>query len=412
MSNCSLDNDLASHRQKLNARTATRVGFSTPPTRGSTIIRVLIPILLALPGAAAGDPERRLKLPETPFNYSQTDLPEHVARVAAQFDNTPPDNPITDDGATLGRVLFYDTSLSANGTTSCATCHQQRHGFAEPRTVSIGFDGKTVTRNSMSLVNARYYANGRFFWDERAKTLEEQVLMPIENEIEMGHSLTKLTAQLRSDPLYPPLFEKAFGTEKVSSTRISRALAQFIRSIVSFRSPFDQGRALVDNVDAPFPNFTDEENLGKEQFLHRGGCAACHLRKTPDGRQQSAFFFIDKATVNGVDGEISGTDRGKGNVSGVSADTGAFKSPSLRNISVTGPYMHDGRFPTVDRVLEHYNWSVRPHPNLDDRLQDAAANGIAIPERQKVALAVFLETLTDSGLLNDPRFSDPFVRTD
>ncbi|MCR9197130.1 MAG: hypothetical protein NXI04_00640 [Planctomycetaceae bacterium] len=363
-----------------------------------------------LPAEDGGKSSRQLQLPDTPYRYADIKLPTHFAAVASKFDNTPPDNPITDHGATLGRVLFYDTSLSANGTTSCASCHQQQHAFAEPRAVSIGFDGRPVTRNSMSLVNARYYASGKFFWDERAATLERQVLLPIENEIEMGHSLPVLVRQLQRDPLYPPLFKDAFGTETVTTDRIAKALAQFIRSIVSCRSRFDEGVSQVDHIDDPFPNFTDEENLGKQQFLHRGGCATCHLRTQPNGDPQSAFFFVDKATVNGVDAEVIESDTGKGRVTGNRAHDGAFKSPSLRNVALTGPYMHDGRFATLDRVLEHYNWSVRPHPNLDDRLADAAANGIAIPERQKVALAVFLETLTDQALLQDPRFADPFVR--
>lgn len=355
-------------------------------------------------------PARRLQLPATPYNYANVPLPAHFQTAARTFDNTPADNPITDHGATLGRVLFYDPTLSATGTTSCASCHQQQHAFAEPRAVSVGFAGQQVTRNSMSLVNSRYYASGKFFWDERAATLEQQVLMPIENEIEMGHSLPDLVRQLQQDPLYPPLFRHAFGTDTVTTDRIARALAQFLRSIVSYRSRFDQGLAQVNSIDDPFPNFTAAENLGKQQFLHRGGCAVCHLRTLPDGDAQFAFFFVDKATVNGVDGEITGRDTGKGGVTKNRQHDGAFKSPSLRNVARTGPYMHDGRFATLDRVLEHYNWSVRPHPNLDDRLSDAAANGIAIPERQKVALATFLETLTDDALLTDPRFADPFVR--
>jgi cytochrome c peroxidase len=359
-----------------------------------------------------GVADRQLNLPAVPFNYSQVELPPHFAEIAATYDNTPSNNPITDHGATLGRVLFYDKSLSANGTTSCASCHEQKLAFTDEKTLSVGFQGKPVTRNSMSLINARYYRSGRFFWDERAATLEEQTLMPIENPVEMGHSLPALVAQLQADKIYPPLFHSAFGSGDVSADRMGQAIAQFIRSIVSYRSRYDVGRSAVASVHDRFPNFTEQENYGKLQFLERGQCAQCHLHDaTASGRtRQSAFFFVDGPAVNGVDGELRGADAGVGGKTGVARDMGAFKAPSLRNIELTGPYMHDGRFTTIDRVLEHYNWSVRPHPNLDSRLEQISAQGLALPEREKVALTEFLKTLTDHALITDPKFSDPFER--
>ncbi|HIF00639.1 MAG TPA: cytochrome-c peroxidase [Planctomycetes bacterium] len=355
---------------------------------------------------------RKLNLPAVPFNYSQIELPPHFAVAAVTYDNTPSHNPITDHGATLGRVLFYDTRLSANGTVSCASCHKQKLAFTDEKTLSVGFRGKQVTRNSMSLVNARYYRSGRFFWDERAATLEEQTLMPIENSVEMGHSLPRLVKQLQADEIYPPLFQNAFGSSDVSSLRMAQAMAQFIRSIVSYRSKYDVGRAAVGSVNDPFANFTDQENYGKQQFLERGQCAQCHLHDatTSDRTRQSAFFFVNGPAVNGVDGGVGVPDVGVGGRTGVVKDMGAFKASSLRNIELTGPYMHDGRFTTIDRVIEHYNWSVRPHPNLDSRLEEISAQGLALPEREKVALTEFLKTLTDYELINDPKFADPFVR--
>ncbi|MCP4788346.1 MAG: cytochrome-c peroxidase [Fuerstiella sp.] len=380
-----------------------------------TILPVLFVLMqlsvyaMAFDDSVAG---RNLNLPAVPFNYSQVELPQHFAEIAAKYDNTPSHNPITDHGATLGRVLFYDTTLSANGTVSCASCHKQNLAFTDERRLSVGFRGKQVTRNSMSLVNARYYRSGRFFWDERAATLEEQTLMPIENSVEMGHSLPRLVMQLQADEIYPPLFKSAFGSSDVSSLRMAQAMAQFIRSIVSYRSKYDVGRAAVDSVYDSFVNFTDQENYGKRQFLERGQCAQCHLHDaTTSGRnRQSAFFFVDGPAVNGVDGEIGVPDVGVGGRTGVMKDLGAFKASSLRNVEVTGPYMHDGRFTTIDRVIEHYNWSVRPHPNLDSRLDEISAQGLALPEREKVALTEFLKTLTDYELINDRKFSDPFVR--
>ena len=363
-------------------------------------------------GQVHQEANRAIRLPVTPYNYSEISLPEHVRAAAERFDNTPSDNPITDAGATLGRVLFYDRTLSANGTTSCATCHKQALAFTDDRKLSVGFEGIEVTRNSMSLINARYYRRGRFFWDERAATLEDQVLMPIENAVEMGHTLNKLTTQLQSDPLYPALFDSAFGSEQVTQDRIAKALAQFVRSIVSFRSKYDAGRVKVESPLDPFPNFTAQENLGKQQFFGRANCASCHLADTanpPEGIRQSAFFFVDQPAVNGIDSETDTADAGVGEHTGRGSDVGRFKVPSLRNVELTGPYMHDGRFITLDSVIEHYNWSVRPHPNLDERLADFAANGLALPEVPKVALTAFLATLTDHSLLQDPKFSDPFV---
>ena len=198
--------------------------------------------------------KRRLVLPQSPYSYATTDLPIHVRQVAKFYDNTPASNQITDAGATLGRVLFYDRSLSANGSVSCSSCHSQSTGFSDERRFSTGFEGKEVKRNSMSLVNLRFYKSGKFFWDERANSLEDQVLMPIEDPVEMGHSLAMLVKQLQKDAIYPPLFREAFGTPEVTEQRLARALAQFIRSMVSVRSRYDVGRSAVDSVHDPFPN--------------------------------------------------------------------------------------------------------------------------------------------------------------
>ncbi len=376
-------------------------------------LTVLVWLVACSTDAIADEPStpRRLSLPETPYNYSNLPLPKHVRDVANRFDNTPADNPITDEGATLGRVLFYDPQLSVNGKTSCASCHRQELAFTDDRKVSVGFDGRKVDRNSMSLVNLRYYRRGKFFWDERANSLEEQVLIPIENDIEMGHDLSKLVLQLQSDPLYPPLFRAAFGDEVVDKNRMAKALAQFLRSIVSFRSRYDVGREQVASVHDPFPNFSEEENYGKQQFFGRGRCFECHLSDdlpAENPERQSAFFYIETPVVNGIDSDVPGADLGTAKITKNDRDRGRFKSPSLRNVEVTVPYMHDGRFITLDSVVEHYNWSVRPHPNLDPRLDDFAANGMALPEVEKVALTAFLLTLTDRELLQDPRYSDPF----
>lgn len=365
--------------------------------------------------SAVTTPKRRLTLPAAPYRYAEQALPRHVRQVAHHFDNTPESNPITDEGATLGRVLFYDPKLSANGATSCSSCHSQRTAFTDARRYSKGFQGKEVDRNSMSLVNLRYYRPGKFFWDERADSLEEQVLMPIENPIEMGHELNALISQLQSDPIYPPLFNDAFGTPEVTKKRLARALAQFIRSLVSVHSRFDQGRAEVDSVLDPFPNFSEQENYGKKQFFGRARCAECHLPEMKEASgpaRQSAFFQLEGPLVNGIDSDSEHVDGGVGAFTSKVGDWGRFKATSLRNVVLTAPYMHDGRFRTLDQVIEHYNWSVKPHRNLDQRLEDFAANGLALPEVEKVALAAFLGTLTDTTFVTDPKFSDPFSKAD
>jgi cytochrome c peroxidase len=367
-----------------------------------------------LTSIAAG-PKRQLTLPGKPYRYADQVLPRHVKKVAHLFDNTPKSNPLTDEGATLGRVLFYDPNLSANGSTSCSSCHSQQTAFTDARRFSKGFEGKAVDRNSMSLVNLRYYRPGKFFWDERADSLEDQVLMPIENPVEMGHELNALVSQLQSDPIYPPLFHDAFGTPEVTKERLSRALAQFIRSMVSVNSRFDQGLAEVSSVLDPFPNFSEQENYGKQQFFGRARCSECHLPEM-DGNsgadRQTAFFQLEGPLVNGIDSDSEQVDGGVGAFTSKASEWGRFKSTSLRNVVLTAPYMHDGRFRTLDQVIEHYNWSVKPHRNLDRRLEDFAANGLALPEVEKVALAAFLGTLTDSTFLTDPKFSDPFTHAE
>lgn len=393
--------------------------------------------------AVEGGASRQVRLPEVPFRYSELKVPSYALKAAERFDNTPPDNPITDHGATLGRVLFYDKTLSKNATVSCASCHKQALAFTDDAPHSIGFAGEKVDRNSMSLVNLRFYRRNRYFWDERAASLEQQVMMPIENPVEMGHSVPALVQQLANDPIYSKLFQSAFGDETVTADRIAKALAQFIRSIVSFNSRYDHGRELARSVDEPFANFTDQENEGKRLFFGEARCATCHVDSgRPDDQsdlfdlhfsqeRQTAFFFINRPVVNGVDTEpyqaarnTIGTatgqsvstpaidydaDVGVGKVSGRKEDIGKFKSPSLRCVDVTGPYMHDGRFRTIEAVVEHYNWSIRPHMNLDPRLQKLDNSGVALPQADVDALVAFLKTLTDDQLLIDPRFSDPFV---
>ncbi len=328
-------------------------------------------------GTPDADPPRpevvdeTLDLPAVPFAYDDA-LPAHFQTpVVAALDNTPAGNPITDDGATLGRVLFHDTTLSANGTIACASCHLQRDAFADPAQFSAGFDGGETGRNAMGVMDARYYGNGRFFWDERAATLEEQVLLPIQNEVEMGLTLDQLVERVAAQPYYAYLFERAFGDATVTSERISRALAQFARAIVSYRSRYDEGLAAAGAANLPFPNFTAAENQGKGIFL--GACASCHLAGppppppgAPPPPRNEAIFFVDIASNNGLDATTAVDDNGKGDISGAAGDLGRFKSPSLRNVELSGPYMHDGRFADPGRRA-HPPPEPRPPPTAPAR---------------------------------------------
>ncbi len=346
--------------------------------------------------------EAVLNLPDQHYAYSDIELPNFLAIPPVNnADNIPNNNPITDAGATLGRVLFYDKKLSANNTVACASCHLQENSFSDPVALSTGFEGELTGRHSMSLANARYYRNGHFFWDERASSLEEQTLLPIQDHIEMGMFLETLETKLAQEYYYRILFRQAFGDIEITSDRISLALSQFIRSMLSYNSKYDKGLAQLPNPGQGLPGFTAQENLGRAVFFSPtlGNCAGCH---------RTNLFIGDRAQNNGLD--LSSTDNGLGDVTGFPTDNGKFKVPSLRNIGLTAPYMHDGRFNTLHQVVDHYNNGVQPHPNLDIMLRGANNQprrlNLSVEERE--ALVAFLETLTDEEFINDVRFSDPF----
>ena len=379
--------------------------------------KLLAPLVVAVVLMSACRPEpvdptaQYLNLPETPFAYTPDELPANFAQAnVLAADNTPLNNPVTDDGATLGRVLFYDRNLSANRSTSCASCHHQDQGFGDSARFSRGFAGGRTARHSMGLTNARFYANGAFFWDERAATLEDQVLMPVQDPIEMGLSIDTLLARVSSAPYYPTLFEKAFGSPEVTELRVRQALAQFVRSMMSYGSRYDEGRAQVAGPATAFPNFTAQENQGKALFFGAapgggppapGACVTCHGTEA---------FTAPGPRNNGLDATT--TDAGVGGANGNTAQDGLFKVPSLRNLSDRGPFMHDGRFATLEQVVEHYSTGVQNHPNLSPQLRGPDGQPIRpnFTAAQKAALVAFLHTLDDPGFAQDLKFSDPFIR--
>ena len=346
--------------------------------------------LVAIGGTFAVRLSETPVLPETPYDYEGLALPSYLS-INPMFDNTPADNPITNAGATLGRVLFYDVRLSRNETVSCATCHQQEHGFSDPVALSTGFGGEQTARHSMALVAPRYDTGRRFFWDKRAPTLEQLALEPIQDPIEMGMTLDELTDRLAATSFYPDLFADAFGTPDVTSDRVARALAQFIRSITASNSRYDAAREADGRYPgAPMAGLTDQENLGLRVFFGRGGCQNCHV---------GDLFMGGRVSSNGLDSTI--TDEGAG--------LGRFKVVTLRNIGLTAPYMHDGRFETLEEVIDHYSTGIQSGPGLDFHLRGpGGAARMNFSDEEKAALVAFLHTLTDTTLATDPRWSDPF----
>lgn len=325
-----------------------------------------------------------LNLPETPLNYALDNFPEHFSSVAS-FNNEPLDNQVSDHGATLGRVLFYDTKLSLNNTVSCGTCHIQSKAFSDGLALSPGFEGKLSTRNTMSLINPKFAAT--LTWTGQRISLEEQVLQPIGNHLEMGlENLDHLSAKLQKVDYYPELFEKAFGTTEISHELISKALAQFLRSMECSQAKYDQG------FNNDFANYTAMEKMGKDLFESQEvGCISCHT---------SVNFYYGNEVNIGLSMDYE--DEGIGN--------GRFRIPSLRNVDLTGPYMHDGSIETLEEVIEHYNSGVQPHPYLDWRLQgpNGEPKKLELTDTEKQALIAFLKTLTDENFVTDVKWSDPF----
>ena len=367
--------------------------------------------------------EKKLVLPDKPYDYQAEvtdflkDLPlittkkgsintlQNSSIVAGRFAIFPNGTDfnttqINNNVVTLGRVLFYDTKLSINNTIACGSCHLQSKAFSDVSAGSSGFQGIITTRNSMAISNPMLTKN--LFWDSRTKSLQDMVLKPVQNHIEMGmENLEFLSSKLSKTVYYPSLFKNAFDTEGVTTERINRALMQFLASMVTHNSKFDQG------AKTNFSNYTELEKLGKDLFLsERLSCGKCHTGVNFSLADENSFdnpYNSDgsEGTAN-IGLNLVYKDNGRGN--------GKFKIPSLRNIELTTPYMHDGRFKTLEEVVEHYNNGIQAHPNLDTNLKDS--NGqprkLNLTNLEKTALIEFLKTLTDNTYITDPKYSDPF----
>ena len=305
--------------------------------------------------------------------------------------NIPPDNPMTVEGVALGKKLFFDPILSADGTQACADCHAPAASFTDPRRFSIGIDGIPGDRNSMPIINMAWSVTNKFFWDGRATGLEGQAFGPVVNPIEMHNTWPNAVATLQAHAEYPEMFDAAFETSTIDSILVVKALAQFERTLISGNSKFD--KYLREEV-----NLSPAEFRGLELFMDDfgGDCFHCH------GGPGNPLFTDNDFHNNGLDATF--TDLGLGAVTGNPADNGKFKTPSLRNLVFTAPYMHDGRFQTIDEVLDFYATGVTISPTIDPLMQLAFQGGNQLSVDEKADLKAFLLTLTDSSFVNNPDF--------
>lgn len=291
----------------------------------------------------------------------------------------PSDNPLTEAGARLGQRLFFDKVLSRTGDIACASCHEQRHAFSDPRPVSLGVEGRAGTRNAPTLVNLAW--GQRFFWDGRARTLEEQTGKPIENPVEMDMPIADAVARLASDDGYVDAFQAAYGAPP-SEASLRKALASFIRTLVSRQSAYD--RFLGGDEDA----LEAGARRGQALFFGKAACFHCH----PPGALTNDGFFN-----NGT--YVEGGDVGRQVITGLPGDLGKFKVPGLRNVAVSAPYMHDGSLATLDDVIDQYD-----HGGRGDGTTDPLIEPLALASDEKQDLLAFLRALTDEAFLSDPRF--------
>ena len=346
-------------------------------------------------------------------NYAGQTIPNYIRK-----DNTGT-NSITNEKAILGRVLFYDKNLSIDNTVSCASCHQQAFGFSDPTLASQGVQGGQTTRHSMRLINTRFSNEPKFFWDERAANLEAQVTTPIQDHAEMGFSgqngrpnLAALLTKLGGIGYYQELFTLAYGSPTITEPRMQQALAAFIRSIQSFDSKYDLGRAQVGNDGAPFPNFTAQENLGKQLFLTPpvfdgtgtringgAGCQGCH---------QAPEFDIDPNSRN--NGVIRPLTQGAG------LELAITRSPTLRDaVNATGgsngAFMHSGVFNSLQNVVAHYNNipAQAGNNNLDARLNPGGnLQKLNLSGAEINAIVAFLQTMSGKDVYTNEKWGSPF----
>jgi cytochrome c peroxidase len=337
--------------------------------------------------------------------YSDIPTGPYELKYPANFGNrinVPDNNPTTKQGVYLGRMLFYEPLLSANNKILCGSCHKQEKAFTDGKAFSLGVDGALTRRNSMSLANLLW--TRKLFWDGRVTGLEEQAVIPMTNPHEMGQEVEVSVLKLSKTPNYPAIFKQVYGDDKITAERIVNAIAQFERTLISSNSSYDQ---YLNGTYKP----TKEELAGMmlfnqapdpEKGIRGANCAHCH-----GGPKNYLELFHN----NGLDSLSK--DRGIAALTNVATDEARFKVPTLRNIALTAPYMHDGRFKTLTEVIDHYSEGIKQTPALSAFLQDESnvkgASSLRLSTQEKQQLLAFLNMLTDSTFIKDPRFSNPFV---
>jgi cytochrome c peroxidase len=320
--------------------------------------------------------------------------------------NQDPNNIMTEEGIQLGYRLFFDPILSKNFSQSCASCHQPEHGFSDPRKLSIGVDGNEGTRQAMPIINLAWHT--RFFWDGRDSLLREQALEPVPNPIEMHLEWTEAVIRLNNIEQYKVGFERAFGTRTITKELVVKALEQYEKALINYNSPFDKfQRGEV--------GLSESALRGREIFnTERGDCFHCHSTTPAETTVNPARIFANNG-LDEIDNLLDFEDIGLGKTTGNISDNGKFKIPSLRNLSFTAPYMHDGRFATLDEVIENYNQGPKISPSLEPiMLADANKRillygrfGLGLTVQEKEDLKAFLLSFTDSTVLTNPLFLPP-----
>jgi len=339
-----------------------------------------------------------VKLDQTEYDYSIVVPHSAKDELSNYFSNSADNNnpTVTNEGAALGRVLFYDTKLSINNEVSCGSCHDQSLAFADGKKLTEGFNGQLTVRNSKAITNP-YFSNN-LFWDGRASDVLNLTLQPVSNHIEMGmEDMDFLAKKLSNIAYYKDLFKKAYNSSEITSDKISDAMAQFLCSMTTFESKYDEG------LKTNFSNFTALEKQGKQIFeSSKYLCQGCHSGITFDAENQFSYYG---GPQNGATNIGLPLTRDKG-----IDDEGRFRIPSLRNIAKTAPYMHDGRFATLEEVIDHYSKGIETQEMLDPKLKSGnQAKKFNISDDEKAALVAFMKTLTDEKFLTDPKYSNPFL---
>ena len=348
-----------------------------------------------------------LNLPPSPADYNVV-LPSYLTFTGIGGFARPVEAPKVE----LGRVLFYDKNLSKDGKVACANCHQQSLGFGDKAPVSTGVFERSGERNSIALSSVPSFSGAydntgnSLFWDNRAKSVQEQSKASLGNVKEMDMTMSEVVAAVNNQPYYQVLFNKAYSDPVATEDHVTEAIQSFVHALASFHSKFDDAAQAAfeanqqnfNFINEDFSKFSTIENRGKQ--LYQQNCANCHTASLTAPFVQSAS--------NGLDEYPS--DSGVGGITNISADFGTFKVPALRNVALTAPYMHDGRFQTLEQVVEHYSTGIKPHNNLHPELKNnnGSVKKMNFSSEDKQALVAFLNTLSDKSLAEDARFGNPF----